>query len=94
MAEFRSPQALAAHKEYQKALFTEHMYKCSGRTNGIYTNLWKEFCMNEAGPTCRDMFFERQEAIKRFIDAEESKLPILLSVTQSKTEEFIPEFHD
>lgn len=42
MAEFRSPQALAAHKEYQKALFTEHMYKCSGRTNGIYTNLWKE----------------------------------------------------
>lgn len=87
MAEFRSPQALAAHKEYQKALFTEHMYKCSGRTNGIYTDLWKEFCMNEAGPTCRDMFFERQEAIKRFIDTEENK-------QSNTTEEFIPEFHD
>ena len=86
MAEFRSPQGLAAHKEHQKALFTERMYKCSGRTNGLYTNLWRDFCMNEAGPTCRDMFFERQEAILQFVEAEQAK--------RCEAEEFIPEFHD
>ena len=52
--------------EQRKADFMEHMYKCSGRTNGLYTGLWEEFAVNEAAPYCRDMYFERLEAIKEY----------------------------
>lgn len=49
--------------EQKKADFMEHMYQCSGRTNGLYTGLWQEFCLNEAGPIMRDRYFEMLEAI-------------------------------
>jgi len=52
--------------EQRKADFMEHMYKCSARTNGLYTGLWEEFAVNEAAPYCRDMYFERLEAIKEY----------------------------
>ena len=57
----------------QRALFMNHMYKCSGRENpdhpyhGLYTGLWEEFCLNEAGPYCRALHFEREKAISDFI---------------------------
>lgn len=54
--------------EQQKAEFMEHMYRCSGRTNGLYTGLWQAFCINEAGPRCRDIFFEQQQALKEYLD--------------------------
>lgn len=54
--------------EQQKAEFMEHMYQCSGRNNGLYTGLWKDFCMNEAGPYCRNLFFERKQAMLEFLD--------------------------
>ena len=57
-----------AKAEQQKAEFMEHMYRCSGRTNGFYTGLWQAFCMNEAGPRCRDIFFEQQQALKEYLD--------------------------
>lgn len=57
-----------AKAEQQKAEFMEHMYRCSGRTNGLYTGLWQAFCMNEAGPRCRDIFFEQQQALKEYLD--------------------------
>lgn len=57
--------------EQQKADFMEHMYKCSARTNGLYSGLWQEFCINEAGPYCRDEYFRRLEFIK---DLETGKL--------------------
>ena len=34
-----------AKTEQQKADFMEHMYKCSGRTNGLFTGLWEQFCL-------------------------------------------------
>ena len=70
--------------EQQKADFMAHMYKCSGRTNGLYTGLWQDFCMNEAGPVCRQMYFDRLQAIQKFIEMEEQK----------KAEEFMATLHD
>jgi len=53
-----------AKKEQQKAEFMEHIYRCSKRTNGLYTGLWQEFCLMEAGPHCRDEFFARLQFIE------------------------------
>ena len=52
--------------EQRKADFMEHMYQCSARTNGLYTGLWHEFCINEAGPIMRDRYFEMVDAVKQF----------------------------
>jgi hypothetical protein len=63
--------------EQQKADFMEHMYECSGRQykdhpmHGLYTGLWQDFCIREAGPKCRDDYFKRLEFIK---DLNEGKL--------------------
>jgi hypothetical protein len=57
--------------DQKKADFMEHMYQCSARTNGLYTGLWQEFCLNEAGPIMRDRYFEMLEAITIY---EERKL--------------------
>lgn len=55
-----------AIEEQRKADFVEHMYQCSKRTNGLYTGLWEEFAINEAAPYCRNMYFERLEAIAQY----------------------------
>ena len=63
--------------EQRKADFMEHMYQCSGRANGwpgvvgLYTGLWHEFCIKEAGPIMRDRYFEMMEAVRLY---EEGKL--------------------
>lgn len=65
-------------REQEKADFMEHMYQCSGRKNpahpfhGLYTGLWQDFCIKEAGPIMRDRYFEMMEALRLF---EEGKLP-------------------
>lgn len=58
-------------KEQEKrASFMEHMYNCSGRADplhpqhGLYTNLWKDFCIKEAGYAMRDMWFDRMDFLK------------------------------
>ena len=59
-------------KEQQKADFLEHMYKCDARHNkshpmhGLYTGLWKNFCIKEAGPYTRDMYFEFLQAVDEY----------------------------
>ena len=60
------------HKaEQQKADFMEHMYQCSGRHQeghpmyALFTGLWQDFCIKEAGPYCRDDFFKRLEFIEK-----------------------------
>jgi hypothetical protein len=70
-------------KEQQKAHFMEHMYQCSGRANGgpgvvgLYTGLWQQFCLREAGPAMRDRWFEMMEAVRLY---EEGKLdPVVMS---------------
>jgi hypothetical protein len=56
--------------EQKKADFMEHMYKCSGRTNGLYTGLWQDFCLKEAGPYCRDDYYRRLQFIEDFKNGE------------------------
>lgn len=63
--------------EQKKADFMEHMYNCSGRQDpahsmhGLYTGLWNDFCVREAGPIMRDRYFEMLEAVRLY---EEEKL--------------------
>lgn len=71
-------------EQNQRTKFMEHLYKCSGRTNGIYTGLWQDFCLKEAGYYCRNMWFEQQKAIEKFIKLEKQK----------SNEPFIDTFHD
>ena len=59
-------------QEQQKADFMEHMYQCSGRQDpthplhGLYTGLWQDFCIKEAGPVMRNRYFEMMEAIRLY----------------------------
>lgn len=69
--------------EQRKADFMEHMYQCSGRhqgppgVKGLYTGLWQDFCIREAGPAMRDKWFEMMEAVRLY---EEGKLePVVIS---------------
>jgi hypothetical protein len=58
--------------EQQKVIFMEHMYECSGRNQpghpcrGLYTGLWQEFCIREAGPAMRDQYFEFLAAVEAY----------------------------
>jgi hypothetical protein len=52
--------------EQRKADFMEHMYRCSGRTNGCYTGLWQDFCIREAGPAMRERYFEMVKAVEMY----------------------------
>jgi len=71
------------HKEEaKKQTFMEHLYKCSGRADpkhpmhSLYTGLYHDFCVREAGPFARERWFEMQEAIRLY---EEKKLqPVIL----------------
>lgn len=45
--------ALAEHK---KAVFMEYLYEKSGRTNGLFTDLWTHFC-KASGEQARKDFF-------------------------------------
>jgi hypothetical protein len=64
--------------EQKKADFMEHMYQCSGRTNGLYTGLWKNFCLTEAGPIMRDRYYEMLEAVRLYDEmvAESTLAPV------------------
>ena len=79
-------------EQQQRTEFMSHMYKCSGRTNGLYTGLWKDFCMNEAGPVFRQMFFDRLDAIQNFVNLEEEKRRE--AFIERGKETFIPTLHD
>lgn len=52
--------------------FMNHMYNCSGREDPkhpmhrLFTGLWQEFCINEAGRIVRDQYFEMKEAIRQY----------------------------
>lgn len=63
--------------EQRKSDFLEHMYHCAGRQvvghpmHSLYTGLWQDFCVKEAGPIMRDRYFEMMEAVRLY---EEGKL--------------------
>ena len=58
--------------EQQKADFLDHIYDCYKPGNGLYTGLWKRFCLEEAGPYCRNMYFERIAAMQKFLEEQEN----------------------
>lgn len=59
-------------EEQKKSDFMEHMYMCSGRQDpnhpmhGLYTNLWQDFCLKEAGVFARNKWFEMMDAARNF----------------------------
>ena len=63
-------------EEEKKSLFMEHLYHCSGRTNGVYTGLWQEFCIKEAGPIMRNKFFDMLDAVIRLQNGELRELQL------------------
>ena len=38
------------NEQNKRTIFMQHMYERSGRTSGVFTGLWQEFCLKEAGP--------------------------------------------
>ena len=50
-----------AEQENRKALFTDFLYQRSGRTNGLFTGLWQEWCQ-EAGVQAREEHFNAIES--------------------------------
>ena len=50
-----------AEQENRKALFTEFLYQRSGRTNGLFTGLWDEWC-RECGAQAREEYFTAIES--------------------------------
>lgn len=75
-----------AREEQKKADFMEHMYQCSGRQDprhlmhGLYTGLWHAFCLAEAGPYCREKFFQMVEAVRLY---EAGQLPAVALDTET-----------
>jgi hypothetical protein len=74
-------------EELKKAVFMEHMYNCDGRSDpehpmhGLYTGLWQNFCVKEAGPVMRDRWFEMIEAIDQYLKGELQPIqaPVVIS---------------
>ena len=64
----------------RRVIFQNHMYKCAGRDNpdhpmhGLFTGLWHDFCINEAGKAQRDGWFERLEFLQK-VESGEIELP-------------------
>ena len=65
----------------RRVIFQNHMYKCAGRDNpehpkyGLFTGLWEEFCLNEAGIAQRDQWFERMQFVQDVKDGK-IKMPV------------------
>jgi hypothetical protein len=53
-------------REQQKADFQEHLYNVYKPSNHCYTGLWQRFCVTEAGPICRDKYFEMVAAVEEY----------------------------
>jgi len=75
----------------RRVFFQNHMYKCAGRDNpdhpmyGLFTGLWQDFCLNEAGIAQRDMWFERIEFIQK-VERGEIVLPQSNNNNENKDE--------
>ena len=72
----------------RRVIFQQHMYNCAGRQHpdhpmhGLFTGLWHDFCLNEAGKAQRDMWFDRMEFVQK-VESGEIKLE-----TASPTNDF------
>ena len=83
-------QAMAA-----RTLWLEELFFLDGRDqishpmHGLFTGLWHDFCLYEAGPTCRDAYFAKLKAIKHFQELELQQKKVKIT-----KEDFIPTLHD
>ena len=59
-------------EQQQRVDFMEHLYDVYKPSNNCYTGLWQRFCQEEAGPYCRDLYFERKEALEQFLKEAEN----------------------
>jgi len=65
--QFGTPEWLEENN--RRIVFQQHMYNCSGRSNpdhpmhSLFTGLWQDFCLNEAGIAQRDQWFDRMQFI-------------------------------
>ena len=63
----------------RRVIFQQHMYNCAGRQHpdhpmhGLFTGLWHDFCLNEAGKAQRDGWFDRMEFVQK-VESGEIKL--------------------
>ena len=48
--------------------------------HGLYTGLWHAFCLAEAGPYCREKFFQMVEAVRLY---EAGQLPAVALDTEA-----------
>lgn len=55
-------------EQQRRADFIQHIYDCYKPESKTFTGLWRRFCLEEAGPYCRNMYFERIEAIEKFLE--------------------------
>lgn len=56
-------------EEQKKADFLERLYQVYKPTDHCYTGLWQRFLNEEAGPYCRNLYFERVKAVEEFTKA-------------------------
>tara|TARA_B100000287_G_scaffold144227_1_gene136101 strand:- start:4009 stop:4449 length:441 start_codon:yes stop_codon:yes gene_type:complete len=83
----------------RRVIFQNHMYKCAGRDNpdhpmhGLFTGLWEDFCLNEAGKAQRDGWFERLEFVQKVesgeIKLEPAEPETLIDVTADPVDEYL-----
>ena len=58
----------------RRVIFQNHMYLCACRDNpehpmhGLFTGLWQDFCLNEAGIAQRNMWFDRMQFVQDVAD--------------------------
>jgi hypothetical protein len=60
-------------EQQQRVNFMEHLYDVYKPDNNCYTGLWQRFCLEEAGGYCRQMYFDRLDAVKKFIESQQPK---------------------
>lgn len=60
-------------EQQQRIDFMEHLYEVYKPSNHCYTGLWQRFCLEEAGSYCRQMYFDRLDAVKKFMESQQPK---------------------
>jgi hypothetical protein len=53
-------------EQQKRSDFMEHLYQVYKPDNHHFTGLWKKFCLEEAGPYCRNEYFERLRFVENF----------------------------
>jgi hypothetical protein len=81
----------------RRVIFQQHMYNCSGRANPdhpmhcLFTGLWQEFCLNEAGYAQRDQWFDRMQFVQDVKDGKIKLEPQTTMLKSSPSTGFVPD---